>query len=93
MSIKTLEAIKNTDYEVVVTRDELGDYEVEVRKPAYSNDPFVSMETLAIRYLKNNSSERDLNRLVREVIDTDQPSLVGKYTDEETDDYHQYEYN
>lgn len=93
METKTLEAIKNTDYEVVVTRDELGDYEVEVRKPAYSNDPFVTMETLAIRHLENSSSERELNRLVREIIDTDHPSLVGKYTYEETDDYHQHEYN
>lgn len=86
METRTLEAIKNTDYEVVVTRDDLGGYEVEVRKPAYSNDPFVTAETVALRYLENNSSERDLNRLVREVIDTDHPSLVGKYTGEETDD-------
>lgn len=93
METRTLEAIKNTDYEVVVTRDDVGDYEVEVRKPAYSNDPFVAVETVAIKYLKNNSSERELNRLVREVIDTDHPSLVGKYADEETDDYHQHEYN
>lgn len=79
MSIKTLDALTDTDYEVVVSRDSIGDYEVEVRKPADTNDPYVEYETVALRYLEGNSSEYELNRLVREIIETDHPSLVGVY--------------
>lgn len=93
MVSRTLEAIKNTDYEVVVTRDNGGDYEVEVRRPAHSNDPHVEMETVALRYLEGNSSEHELNRLVREIIEADHPSLVGKYTDSKETDGYQHEHN
>lgn len=93
MEARTLEAIRNTDYEVVVTRDSGGDYAVEVRKPAHSNDPFVTMETVALRYLEGTSSEHELNRLVREIIETDHPSLVGTYADSKETDGYQHEYN
>lgn len=81
MSIKTLEAIKDTHYEVRVTRDSTGDYEVEVTKPAVSNDPYVEYELVSVNYLEGNSSEHELNKLVRRIIDTDHPSLVGSYKD------------
>lgn len=83
MNINTLEAITGTDYEVVVSRDSIGDYEVEVRKPADTNDPYVEYETVALRFLEGNSSEYELNRLVREIIELDRPSLVGVYAHSE----------
>lgn len=93
MEVRELEAIKGTKYEVVVTRDSGGDYAVEVRKPGHSNDPFVTMETVALRYLEGNSSEQELNRLVREIIETDHPSLVGTYADSKETNGYQHEYS
>lgn len=81
MSIKTLEAIKGTHYEVRVTRDSTGDYEVEVTKPAASDDPYEEYELVALNYLDGVSSEHELNRLVQRIIDNDHPSLVGEYKD------------
>ncbi len=83
MAVKTLDAVKNTHYQVEVTRGVDGDYEVEVFKPAHNNDPYVELELIASRYLDSSSSEYDLNRLVAEIISTDRPSLVGTYTDAE----------
>lgn len=83
MAVKTLDAVKNTHYQVEVTRAVDGDYEVEVFKPAHDNDPYVELELIASRYLDSSSSEYDLNRLVGEIISTDRPSLVGTYADTE----------
>ena len=83
MAVKTLDAVKNTHYQVEVTMAVDGDYEVEVFKPAHDNDPYVELELIASRYLDSSSSEYDLNRLVAEIISTDRPSLVGTYTDTE----------
>lgn len=81
MSIKTLEAIKGTHYEVRVTRDNTGEYEVEVTKPAVSDDPYVEYELVSLNYLEGNSSEYELNKLVQRIIDADHHSLVGDYKD------------
>ena len=81
MSIKTLDAIKGTHYEVRVTRDGIGDYEVEVLKPAASGDPYVEYELVSLNHLDGGSSEHELNKLVQRIIDTDHPSLVGSYKD------------
>lgn len=83
MAVKTLDAVKNTHYQVEVTRAVDGDYQVEVFKPAHVNDPYVELELIASRFLDSGSSEYDLNRLVAEIISTDRPSLVGTYTDAE----------
>jgi hypothetical protein len=79
MKTKELEALTGTDYEVVVSRDLIGDYDVEVRKPADTGDPYVEYETVALRHLDGDSSEYELNRLVRGIIESDRPSLVGVY--------------
>lgn len=83
MAVKTLDAVKNTHYQVEVTRAVDGDYEVEVFKPAHDNDPYAELELIASRFLDSGSSEHELNRLVAEIISTDRPSLVGTYTDTE----------
>ena len=80
MAVKKLDAVKNTHYQVEVTRAVDGDYEVEVFKPAHDDDPYVGLVLIASRYLDSSSSEGDLNRLVTEIISSDRPSLVGTYT-------------
>lgn len=91
MGIKELEALIETDYEVVVSRDSIGDYDVEVRKPADTDDPYVEYETVALRHLEGISSELELNRLVQQIIDNDHPSLVGVYAHTKETNGDQYE--
>ena len=80
--IKFLPVLEGTQYEVVVLRDDCGNYEVEVRKPANTGDTFVEHEVVGLRYLDHDATQRDLERLVEEVIRADRPSLTGKYTGE-----------
>lgn len=80
---KTLEAIQGTGYEVNVTRDEGGNYNVEVKKPANDDDPYADTEVVAIKHLDWYATETDLNRLVERIINEDIPSLVGEYTSNE----------
>lgn len=80
MAVKKLDAVKNTHYQVEVTRAVDGDYVVEVFKPAHDDDPYAELELIASRYLGSSASEGDLNRLVTAIISTDRPSLVGTYT-------------
>lgn len=83
MAVKNLEVLKGTQYHVEVTRAVDGDYDVEVYKPANTDDPYIELELVAVRYLPNKASEQELSRLVAEIISSDQPSLVGTYTDTE----------
>lgn len=80
---KTLEAIKGTNYVVIVRRDDSGVYTVEVSKPAATNEPYVTYEIVALQYLDGTATEYELNRLVQRVIKNDQISLVGEYKDYE----------
>lgn len=81
--IKNLEVLNGTDYEVIVERDEDGNYIVEVRKPAHTDDLYVEYEVVAIRYLSGNSTENTLENTVATIIANDHPSLVGKYASKE----------
>lgn len=85
MGIK-LEAIEGTDYTVRVWRDSTGGYDVEVYKPGHDDDPYEEEELVAVRYLEDNASAYELNRVVREVIEKDNPSLVGIYTGKESEE-------
>lgn len=81
--IKNLEVLNGTDYEVIVERDEEGDYYVEVRKPAHTGDPYVEYEVVATRFLPGNTTENTLEKTVATIIANDHPSLVGKYASKE----------
>ncbi len=77
----TLDVLKGTHYAVNVERNG-GDYSVEVTKPADSNDPYVEYEVIGQQYLSNEGTKRQLENLVRRIIETDTPSLVGTYVGE-----------
>lgn len=81
--IKNLEVLNGTDYEVTVDRDEEGDYYVEVRKPAHTDDPYIEYEVVATRFLSGDSTENTLENTVATIIANDRPSLVGKYASKE----------
>ena len=96
---KTLPCLEGTDYTVNVVLDGDRDYvvrvyrpatdrEVEMFHPALGHKPEEAREEIAARYLKDVSNERQLNRIVEDIIVAQQSaSLVGFYaaTKEETE--------
>lgn len=82
MTHKNLEVLNNTEYEVEVTRDHAGDYEVSLFKPANTDDPYVSLELVDQFFLDKAADYRQLNSRVARAIEADKPSLVGKYARE-----------
>lgn len=78
-SDKTLEVLDGTDYMVHVYRAD-SDYVVAVTKPAVTDKTYIEYDTVGERYLENGSTEQQLSNLVRRIIETDTPSLVGTYT-------------
>lgn len=76
---KTLTAIQGTDYEVNVIRDSDGGYTVTVYKPAATDDPWVTQETVDMFFMENTADIDTLNKRVSESINKDKPSLVGYY--------------
>lgn len=74
-----LEVLNGTVYTVNVTSDVVGQYEVEVYKPAHTDDIYAENELVAHRYLDGNASKNQLENLIATIIANDKPSLVGFY--------------
>ena len=94
---KTLDVLKGTDYRVSVTRDpdDLS-YVVKVTRPPRGDEREAfhviyglvpdEQELIGHVTMRGSASERDLERVVEDIISSDAPSLVGIYTAEEEED-------
>lgn len=87
--IKKLRALEGTEYSVTVVQQADTDYLVKVFRPLRTGERAMfhsvlghvpmGLEMVGERYLKSYATERDLDRVVFEEIQKDQPSLVGTY--------------
>lgn len=85
-----LDCLEGTSYSVKVTRDPDRTYtvrvfrpatevEVEVFHPGLGKTPQNAVEEVAARTLPEDATLAVLNRVVRAVIETQNPSIVGTY--------------
>lgn len=77
---KTLDILKNTDYEVTVSREKHPNtghrmYEVQVTRESDGDTELIGHRTLS-----SDATKNDLEWVVRTIIETDKPSLTGTYT-------------
>lgn len=79
MTERHLPQLDGTQYTATVYRDSIYALNVRVTRPAYAGP---GEEVIGDRYLGENPTSEDRDRVIAEIINTDTADLVGVYTGE-----------